>query len=139
MKRVLPTIIVVLFVSLAGLVRAQDKTPARAFMRAKLDHAQKILEGLTTEDFDSITKHARTLTLLSQETDWNVLQTAEYRRLSEDFRRYTTALSRSAEAKNLEGATLAYFNVTMNCIECHKHVRDVQGNAAPLGRDDSRR
>ena len=29
-----------------------------------------------------------------------------------------------AKAKNLDGATLAYVRLTMNCIECHKYVRD---------------
>jgi len=130
MKR---TFVVALGISLVsvGITLGQEQTPARTFMRAKLSHAQKILEGLATEDFEGIAKHARTLALLSQETDWNVLQTPEYRRLSEDFRRYTDSLAKAAEAKNLDGATLAYFSVAMNCVECHKHVRNVQGNAAP--------
>ena len=94
-------------------------------MRAKLNHSQKVLEALVTEDYDMIANHSNSLTLLSLETDWNVLQTAEYRRLSDDFRRHSRALKKNAQAKNLDGATLAYVRMTLNCVECHKHVREV--------------
>ena len=103
-----------------------QRNDVRAFMRAKLDHSKGALHGLTTEDYDLIGKHAGALTALSQDTDWNVLQDAEYRRLSGQFRRNTGALAKAAKAKNLDSATLAYVQVTLSCVECHKHVRKVQ-------------
>lgn len=105
---------------------ATEADEIRALMQAKLEHSKGLLEGLATEDFDSLVKHSSSLTLLSQETDWNVIQTAEYQRLSEDFRRGTKSLTESAKAKNLDGATLAYVGVTMKCVECHKYVRSVR-------------
>lgn len=106
----------------------EQSTDVRAFMRAKLEHSQNLLEGLTTEDYDLIAKNAGALTTLSQDTDWNVIQTAEYRRQSEAFRRNTEALMKAALAKKLDSATLSYVQVTLNCVECHKHVRDVQND-----------
>jgi hypothetical protein len=103
-----------------------DADETKALMEAKLEHSKGLLEGLATEDFDNLVKHSSALSLLSQETDWNVIQTPEYRRLSEDFRRNTNSLTESAKAKNLDGATLAYVGVTMKCVECHKYVRSVQ-------------
>lgn len=97
-----------------------------ALMQAKLDHSQALLEGLATEDFDSLKRHAHELNLLSLENDWNVIQTGEYRRLSEEFRRKATDLSSAAAKKNLDGATLAYVGLTMKCVECHKYVRTVK-------------
>jgi hypothetical protein len=110
-------------------VASADKT--KALMQAKLEHSQALLKGLATEDFAGLEKSSNALTLLSLENDWNVIQTAEYRRLSQDFRRSTKALTESAKAKNLEGATLAYVGVTMKCVECHKYVRSVEVGETP--------
>jgi len=130
MKRVL-LIAVAFGLGLAAMtfVDAQDKS--KALMLAKLKHSQALLEGLATEDFASLERNSSALTLLSLENEWNVIQTADYRRLSEDFRRGTTSLTESAKAKNLEGATLAYVGVTLKCIECHKYVKSVQVGRTP--------
>lgn len=104
----------------------QDEKPVKTFMHAKLAHSQDILEGLAIENYDQIAKSAQSLTLLSEEAGWNVLQTAEYTRQSDLFRRNTKALTDAARKRNLDGATLAFVQVTLNCVECHKHVRSVQ-------------
>ncbi len=103
----------------------QDK-PVDTFMHAKLVHSQSILEGLAVENYDQIAKSSQALTLLSEEAGWNVLQTAEYAHQSELFRRNTKALTEAARKKNLDGSTLAFVQVTLNCVECHKHVRSVR-------------
>lgn len=95
-----------------------------AFMRAKLGHSQNVLEGLTVEDFDLIDKGAQDLALASQASSWQVLQTEDYARHSDDFRRSCNALRAAAKARNLDGAALAWMEVTMKCIQCHKYVRD---------------
>ena len=118
----------ILAVTFATQARAQD---AKALMHAKLEHSKALLEGLATVDFVQLEKHSSALTLLSLETDWHVIQTGEYRRLSEDFRRSTNSLSEMAKAKNLDGATLAYVGVTMKCVECHKYVRSVRVGRTP--------
>jgi hypothetical protein len=92
-------------------------------MRAKLEHSQKVLEGLTTEDFDMIAKGAGQMEVLSQEAAWQVLQTPEYRLQSGEFRRAVRGLKDAAAKKNLEGAALAYVEVTLKCVRCHAYVR----------------
>jgi hypothetical protein len=92
-------------------------------MRAKLIHCQKVLEALTVEDYPAMAKHARQLKLLSQDASWEVFRGIEYEQQSVVFRRTTDALSASAEARNLDGATLAYVQLTMSCVNCHKYVR----------------
>jgi hypothetical protein len=104
----------------------------RDFMRAKLDHSQKLLEGLTLEDYDLIAKNAQAISLLSQEANWQVLQTPDYLRHSQDFRRTADAITEAARKKNLDGAALGYVELTMRCINCHKYVRGVKGAAAEL-------
>lgn len=106
------------------------------FMRAKLEHSQKVLEGLTTDNFDMIAKGAGQMEMLSQEAAWQVLQTPEYRLQSAEFRRATRALKDAAVKKNLDAAALSFVDVTMKCVRCHQYVRHVRaadaGDALPL-------
>lgn len=111
--------------------QAQEPNKVSEFMRAKLVHSQKVLEGLAVENFDQIAKNAQDLSLLSQAATWQVLQTAEYRDRSTEFRRSADALAEAAKKKNLEGAALAYVDMTMKCVNCHKYVRQVRMARAP--------
>ena len=104
----------------------QQPNDVRDFMRAKLAHSQKVLEGLTTEDFDMIAKNSQAMSLLAQASNWQVLQTPEYLEQSRDFRRAADTLTDAAKKKNLDGAALAYVEVTMKCVNCHKYVRGVR-------------
>ena len=47
----------------------------------------------------------------------------EYLHFTMDFQRIADDLIKSAGAKNLDGATLAYTRLTINCVDCHKYVR----------------
>jgi hypothetical protein len=94
------------------------------FMRAKLGHSQHVLEGLALEDYDLIARGAQELALASQASSWQVLQTEEYARQSAEFRRSCDTLRGAAKARNLDGAALAWMEVTMKCVQCHKYVRD---------------
>lgn len=106
--------------------QSEPPNNVRDFMRAKLSHSQKVLEGLTTEDYDLIAKNSQAMSLLSRATNWQVLQTQEYLQQSQDFRRSADALTEAARKKNLDGAALAYVELTMKCINCHKYVRGVR-------------
>lgn len=101
------------------------------FMRAKLAHAQDVLEGLSLGDFAAIRRGAQELALASQAASWQVLQTVEYARQSAEFRRSCESLKNAAREENLDGATLAWMEVTMKCVQCHKYVR---GEASPTPR-----
>lgn len=124
--------VVVGVVGVAGLWPARESggqavaEPDRVavFMRAKLAHSQDVLEGLAIEDFDLIEKAAQQLSLVSEDASWQVLQTEDYARQSADFRRSCDSLRRAAKARNLDGAALAWMEVTLKCIQCHKYVRD---------------
>jgi len=113
---------------LAAAVVAQESAPkadaVADFMRAKLGHSQRVLEGLSLEDYDLIARGAQELALASQASSWQVLQTEEYARQSGEFRRSCDSLHNAAKTKNLDGAALAWMEVTMKCIQCHKYVRD---------------
>jgi cytochrome c556 len=96
------------------------------FMRIKLKHSQKVLEGLVVEDFEEIAKNAQEMSLLSLAETWQVLQTPDYVEYSRKFRNAADTLSDMAKKKNLDQATLAYNQLTIKCVQCHKYVRGVR-------------
>ena len=97
-----------------------------AFMRAKLGHANHVLEGLAIADYEMIERAAQELSLASLDSNWQVLQTEDYVRQSAEFRRASDALKKAAQEKNLDGAALAWVDVTLKCVQCHKYVRDAE-------------
>lgn len=118
--------LVALLASIGLLVSSgvgQQRGNNREFMRSKLDHSQRVLEGLALEDFDAIAKHGQELSLLSLAASWQVLETMEYQQQSVEFRRAADAITEAAKKKNLDGAALAYVEMTMKCVNCHKYVR----------------
>lgn len=117
---------VVLFANSAAHFEQEPETTQSktdGFMKQKLKHTTAIVEGLATDDLKEIADGAEALMLLSQEADWNAIKTPAYLKMSNEFRSSAKRLRRSAEEKNLDGATLAFFEVTLNCVRCHKYVR----------------
>lgn len=128
MKRV--SLVVAVVVLLGGLPflngHAEDKNTVQALMKKKLENSQKVLEGLATNDFGAISKHAQDLIRISKSTDWKVIKTPQYELFSNEFRRNADSLVQNAKAKNLDGASLAYVEMTLTCVRCHKYVREVR-------------
>jgi cytochrome c556 len=116
-----------MFAALATLMsptagaNAEDKLAA--FMKAKLDHSEKVLEGLAREDYALIAKHSQAISLLCEDELWSVLQTPEYLERSNEFRRSVNAITDAARKKNVDAAAFAYVESTMKCVTCHKYVR----------------
>ena len=107
-----------------GIVDAANAQEAlSAFMKAKLDHSQKTLEGLAKADFELVAKHSQAISLLCEDEMWAVLKTPEYQERSNEFRRSVNAITDAARKKNLEAATLAYVDATLKCVSCHNYVR----------------
>jgi len=129
------SIAVAVALTLAGavaVVPAAEPEPLRpddvaVFMRAKLDHSSEVLEGLSLADFEKIRRGGQLLALASQASSWQVLQSEEYARQSVAFRRACERLERAATEKNLDAAALAWMDVTMKCVQCHRYVRDQPG------------
>lgn len=101
------------------------------FMKLKLQKAQALLEGIAIEDYDQIQKNAQGLSLLCEEETWRVFQTPDYLQHSEQFRRTADSILNAAKKKNLDAAALGYVAMTMQCVNCHKYVRDVRMASLP--------
>lgn len=95
-------------------------------MEKKLTHSQKLLEGLAKNDFKLIEKSAEELMDISKATEWRALKTVRYQLYSNQFRRVIENVRNNARKKNLDAATLNYVDLTLTCVNCHKHVREVR-------------
>ena len=94
------------------------------WMKKKLEYSEKILAGLADGDYDAIAKTARSMNSLTQMEKWVRGTMPEYRAQLQMFQNANQQLIRTAERENLDGAALAYVQLTLSCINCHKIVRD---------------
>lgn len=110
----------------------QDDKRAR-FMRQKLEYSQKLLEGLVLENYDLIIEAGRSLKRLSEAAEWEVvmLPNTDYVRYSGEFQNLAQDLVKHAQNRNLDAATVASTQMTINCVNCHKYAR-----VAPRIRDE---
>ncbi|MFN7141026.1 MAG: hypothetical protein ACK4UN_16975 [Limisphaerales bacterium] len=109
---------------------AQNTT--KEAMRFKLHYAQRVLEGIATENYELIGDNAQRLRRLSQQAEWHIRETPEYQRFTTEFARHADALARAAKNENVDAATVAYFQMTVSCTACHRYLRGAKGASLPL-------
>jgi len=96
----------------------------QSFMRAKLGASTKILEGLALEDLDLVREGAIELNRMSSAEKWRRHDDMLYRQFSAEFRQTTSDLIDAAKGNLFDRAALKWMDATMNCIECHRYVRN---------------
>lgn len=100
------------------------------WMRKKLEYSGRILEGLSKEDYEGIGKAARSMRALTHMERWVRAGMPEYRTQLRNFERANDQLIRHADAEQLDGAALAYVQLTLSCVDCHKVIRAPAPDAA---------
>jgi len=109
-------------------LRAADESdeghPPSFWMQKKLEYSEKVLEGLAKADYEEIATNAKLLNMLNQIEDFVRGRDEEYRRQLDTFDHVTRQLAHQANEENIDGAAIAYMQLTMNCVSCHKHLRD---------------
>jgi hypothetical protein len=108
--------------------QADDKKADKGslWMAKKLEFAQKILAGLTKGDFDMVKSNAQEMHVIGYLEKWDRAGIPEYRRQVKYFDDANKELIRQAEKMNINGATLAYTQLTLSCVQCHTVVRDTK-------------
>ena len=128
MKKLLIPAIASIFLLTAGSLLGDDpgkpEENPHVLMRKKLELSQKILAGLATEDFDAIRKNAKIMTTFVHLEQWLRADQPAYRAQLNVFHLANDELVRLADEKNLDGASLAYMQLTLSCVNCHKVMRD---------------
>jgi hypothetical protein len=125
---------------LLGESDGQQKTPAEplkggvtvtppqqmkpdVWMKRKLEFSQEILAGLTEGDFEKVNVYAQTLNFVGYLSAWLRAEDADYKRQVTYFEFAARELIRQSKEKNIDGAMLAYNQLTTSCVQCHKIVR----------------
>jgi hypothetical protein len=97
---------------------------ASVWMRKKLDYSQQILEGIAEADFDRIATNAQAMRALGKVEGFVRGRTPGYRSQLQIFQDATEQLIKHAEKDNVDGAALAFTQLTISCVNCHKHLRE---------------
>lgn len=123
MKNILILSCASLFIAAFAMAQTQEPTKPSALVKKKLDHAQKILIGLTTEDYPLMSQNAEKLLALT-EKQWTERATADYKAQLKDFSLAVNSVREHAAQKDLDQASEAYFQMTQSCLSCHKYLRN---------------
>jgi hypothetical protein len=99
-------------------------------MQRKPVYAQKALEGLALEDFDKIRTSSDGLIECVKSASWRINETHKCLPFSDEFLRTVGNLRKAAKDKKVDAAGLAYVDMTLTWVKCHRHLRD-QGSPAP--------
>lgn len=139
MKRILTAVVTCLVVlglcwPVSSTADQQQRSKASiAIMKAKLKASQTLLEGIALADFKMVTANAEELIQLTKAEEWMVFKTPKYEVFSNEFRRAAETVVAKAKLKNIDGVTLAYFDLTMSCVRCHTYVREIRDARLPGG------
>jgi len=109
----------------------QDPKRAREFMRQKLTYSQKVIEGLTLENYDLIITNGIKMFNMSQNTQWRVRSTEEYKKYSADYTDRVSAMIDAAREKKIAAAREAYCSSLQACYGCHKYCQLVPPASPP--------
>lgn len=102
----------------------EKKQPDDFWMKKKLEYAQNVLHGITMEDFDMVQKNAASMRQLNAiESFLRRKDTKAYRAQLAIFEFATDELAQNAKEKDIDGATSAFTQLTLSCVNCHKHLR----------------
>lgn len=95
----------------------------RDFMRIKMQSSQYILEGLTVKNFNLVNRGVKQIKEMTQSEKWVTIDDKFYQELVKDFETATERLEEAAKSENIDATALRYYQLTTNCIDCHKHIR----------------
>lgn len=107
---------------LATLSFSQDP-PEEALMRSKSQYAHDLLDALVAEDFEQMKEQAFRLKTVALTADWKASESDAFVKQGDAFIHAADELIDAAERKNGDAAALAYFDVTLKCLHCHRYLR----------------
>jgi hypothetical protein len=122
-----PFVIAITLIAAAGtcwIAWAADEQPMSFWMKKKLEHSQSALRAVAMEDFESLRASASAMRRLSDIEGFARRTNArEYRAQLQIFEFANDELIRHAKDENIDGAALAFTQLTLSCVNCHKHLR----------------
>jgi hypothetical protein len=122
---------VVLTTLVAGGLFAEEvahkkMTPMQIFMRQKLGYSEKIVEGITLENYSLVISNAAQLRIMTQSNAWMEVKHPVYLEKTDHFQADVTTMLDAARATNTPALLQAYTQVTADCVDCHQTFRSEQ-------------
>ena len=96
------------------------------WMSQKLVYSQAILRGLAEADFERIEKNGTQMVRLNRVEGFIRNRNPSYRAQLHMFERAARQIVAQARRENLEGVTLAFNQLTINCVRCHQTLREIE-------------
>ncbi len=103
--------------------KVTPEKPMSFWMTTKLNYGKSILEALTRGDFAKLEADAEQMRLIGK-LEGMVRRNPNYRMQMNTFDSANLELVRQAKRHNIEGATLAYNQLTSSCVACHVMLRE---------------
>ena len=134
MKRSLFALSIVIAVITAAATNGDDKPEKPSdkesyWMRKKLELSCDIMTALARGEMETVADRGRTMKKLSAIEGWaRRTDAVEYRKQLKYFQKINSTLIQQAEEDNLDGATLAFTQLTVSCVNCHKVLQRYHRN-----------
>lgn len=101
-----------------------QEQPMSFWMDKKLEYSKSLLEHLTKADFEKLEIDAHQMRRLGRIEGFVRRRSDDYRVQLRTFEMATTELMRHAKRRNIEGANLAFNQLTSSCVACHVLLRE---------------
>ena len=104
------------------------KQPMSTWMERKLGYSQAIFKALATGDLETVRLNAAQMNLVGKVEGFARMKNRPYQAQLHTFDRISHEIALQADKGNIEGATLAFNQLTVNCVQCHKLLRAETAN-----------
>ena len=108
---------------------APEAAQGNFWMDRKLEYTSNILKGMANADFDAIARQAQAMRFVNRIEGFVRQKPAGYRSQLKAFDLAVDEIEEMAQEENLEGVTLAFHQLTVSCVQCHKQLR--RANSLP--------
>ena len=113
---------------------APGDKPMSFWMERKLELSQAVFAALASGDFEAMEQNASQLQILSKIEGFVRRRTPEYTAQLRSFELANREIIKHAKEHKLEGAALAFQQLTISCVSCHKLLRDGSVSVEPVDR-----
>ncbi len=105
-------------------VVSDEKRPISFWMEKKMEYSQEMLRGLATGDLELVATKAEQMRFLSKVEGWIRKSKPGYKAQLQAFDFANAEIERHARANNLQGAAMAFQQLTTSCVSCHEMLRN---------------
>jgi hypothetical protein len=122
-KLAVATILGVVLGGVTWLTASQEEhglKPSQEIMWRKLELSHETLDALALDDFEAIAAYAEDIEAMSRVEQWTISDSEAYLSESAQFQRAARELGSAARTRDSEAAALAYVDLTIRCVLCHR-------------------